>query len=70
MEAYHRFSNSGHKIDWKPENDQSCCKALVECDGTGINSVEEAKEKCPIKLDNETARKVRKEYQKFVDGAV
>ncbi|WP_135851308.1 hypothetical protein [Halorussus salinus] len=67
---YKRKSNSGHEIEWEPENEEAAAKALAEVEGTGVASEPEAKERTPdLGDDHELAQRVQERYQKRVEQA-
>jgi hypothetical protein len=66
MVYYKRKSNSGHSIEWLPENEDAAAQAIVEVSGTGINEKSTAKEK-HVELDKETAQLVGRRYDKIIE---
>jgi hypothetical protein len=65
MTYYKRESNSGHVIEWSPDNEQAAVQSIVEVSGTGINNEQEAQENY-AELDNDTAQRVREQYNDIV----
>jgi len=64
---YKRKSNSGHVIEWTPENEELAAEAVVKVDGTKINSVTEAK-KDYTEVDKETADEIRSIYRDLISN--
>lgn len=62
---YTRKSNSGHEIEWEPEDEEAAAKALVAVEGTGVTTEAEAKGD-PLDLDDELARTVQERYRELV----
>jgi hypothetical protein len=65
---YRRNSNSGHEIEWDPEDEDAAAQAMVDTDGTGVSVVSEARSGRAADLgdDEATARQVRERYQAIV----
>jgi len=62
---YNRETNSGHTVEWEPEDSGLAARALAEVPGTGVSTATEAADAARVDLgnDSETARQVREQYQ-------
>lgn len=67
---YERTSNSGHAVEWNPEDSDLAAEALANVEGTGVATKTEAKANAKVDLGeaSETARAVRDEYQRLVEA--
>lgn len=65
---YARKSNSGHEIEWDPEDEDAAAQAMVDIDGTGVSVVSEARSGRAADLgdDEAVARQVRERYREIV----
>jgi len=64
MTNYKRNSNSGHVIEWSPENKKAAVQAIIDVSGTGINDKQTAKEEY-AEVDDETAQRIRERYDEL-----
>lgn len=65
---YERKSNSGHEIEWDPDDEDAAARAMVDTDGTGVSVVSEARSGRAADLgdDEATARQIRERYREIV----
>jgi len=62
---FRRTSNSGHEIEWSPENEQKAIEALAAVDGTGVTSESDLPSDGLVDLDGQpdVQARVREKYQ-------
>ena len=62
---YERETNSGHRVEWGPDDLATAAEALANVAGTGVSTATEAEQAAPVNLgnDGELARQVREEYE-------
>ena len=70
---YQKRSNSGHTVEWNPEDEDAARKAMDEVDGTGV-SADALPDEAAVDLaelhddgGQEVARKVQERYQELTD---
>ena len=65
---YERKSNSGHIINWEPEDEELAARSVAAADGTGVQQAGEAarrvRDEGPIEVDEDVARSIREEYDR------
>jgi len=59
---HERKSNSGHTIEWNPDDEQAAAEAMVECPHTECEDHDHAIGGDPEEVDEEVARDVRERY--------
>jgi len=59
---YERTSNSGHTVEWNPDDEQAAAEAIVECPHTECEDHEDAVAGEAEQVDRETARDIRERY--------
>ncbi|NEU57111.1 hypothetical protein [Halorussus sp. MSC15.2] len=65
---YKRKSNSGHEIEWEPEDDAIAAQALAEVEETGVVAKSQAEEDAvDIGDDHELAQQVQERYQQLLE---
>lgn len=67
---YERQSNSGHTVEWNPEDTDLAAEAMANVSGTGVDSKPEAKDNAAVNLreKGDVARSVREEYERLVEA--
>lgn len=67
---YKRQSNSGHTVEWNPEDTDLAAEAMANVTGTGVSTKAEAKSNAAVDLGEKgnVARDVREEYARLVEA--